>query len=168
MPEWPDTEKPDLDAIAPAYAPFLIIEINGVRGSFRAYRKVNQWALMASAAADKTGNQAEILAANYNVARTSVMPEDRARFDQFMMINSDDTDDVASILFDALGNLWAGETMLPLLPESTDGSDSTGRTDSTSTLNSSDVESGPEWTQETNAFQVPNLELTGSSSPESR
>jgi hypothetical protein len=110
---------------------------------------------MQSAAADKSGKYADALAANYTVAMTSVLPEDREAFSQFMMENSSDGD-YTEELFEGLGRLWAGETMLPLERESTDGSASTSQTNSTSTPNSSELESDvsesiptlPQWTQE--------------------
>ena len=143
-------------------APYLLITINGVEGKFRAFRKVNQWALMASAAADRSGNQTEIMAANYNVAISSVLPSERDRFNRFMMENGDDVDDLSEIIFPALSNLWAGETMLPLERESTDGSTSTSETSSSSTLNSSDVELEPVTIPDEELDQ---METTGSSSP---
>ena len=137
-------------------APFLVITINGVTGSFRAFKRANQWALMASAAADKSGKYADAMAANYNVAMTSVLPGDRAAFNQFMIENSADGDYTEN-LFEGLGRLWAGETMLPLERESTDGSASTSETSSESTPNSSEPESAALESTE----MAPGVKVTG-------
>jgi hypothetical protein len=120
--------------------PFLVITINGNTGKFRAFRRANQWALMQSAAADKTGKYSDAMAANYTVAMTSVLPEDREAFSRFMLENSEDGD-YTEQLFEGLGALWAGETYLPLERESTDGLASTSETNSESTPNSSELES---------------------------
>jgi hypothetical protein len=133
--------------------PYLVIEIDGVEEHFRAHRRANQWALMQSAAADKSGKMSDAMAANYTVAMTSVLPEDRGKFNAFMMEHGY-VDDLESIIFESLGRLWAGETMLPLGRESTDGSASTSGTSSESMPNFSEPES-----------ELIALEESGSSSP---
>jgi len=148
-------------------APFLVITVNGETGSFRAFRKANQWALMQSAAADKSGKYSEAMAANYQVAMTSVMPADRDAFNRFMIENGY-ADNLEELIFEALGRLWAGETLLPLERESTDGRASIGTIDSELTPNSSDVgsespdEIPPGWTEALSRIEA---ETAGSSSP---
>lgn len=121
-------------------APFLVLNLNGIEGKFRAFRKANQWALMQSAQADRSRKMSEAMAANYNVAMTSVMPSDRDAFNAYMMENGY-VENLEEQLFDALGKLWSGETMLPLERESIDGSASTSTTNSESMQNSSEPES---------------------------
>lgn len=121
--------------------PYLVLNLNGVEGKFRAFKKANQWALMASANADKSGKMADQMAANFQVVTTSVLPGDRDKLNAYMMEHGY-ADNLEEQLFEALGKLWGGETNLPLERESIDGSASTSETSSTSTLNSFESESG--------------------------
>jgi hypothetical protein len=149
--------------------PFLVLNLDGVEGRFRAFRKANQWALMQSANADKTGKMTDQMAANFQVVTTSVLPEDRAKLGAYMMEHGY-VENLEEQLFEALGKLWAGETMLPLERESTDGSASISETSSTSTPNSSELESDVSVSTEGLSWadypeEIGTLEESGSSSP---
>jgi hypothetical protein len=120
--------------------PKLVIELEGDREEFLAFAEPNQWALMQNAEAAKTsrksGDTRAGMAAMYRLATTSVKPEDRDRFEDYMTEHGM-ADDLVDVLGTALSDLWAGETMLPLVPTSSDSSVSTGMSSSTSEGDSS-------------------------------
>jgi hypothetical protein len=157
---------PDKDQLIP----YLVIEIDGDVGKFRAYSQANQWAIMASAAADKSGSVADQMAANFQVATTSVLPSERDALNEFMIRHSFDGRDVSGPMWEGLSKLWAGETRLPLVQESTDSLDSTSETNFESTQPSSEPESEPpgtarQWYEKAPEGILIRSEEVGSSSP---
>jgi hypothetical protein len=111
--------------------PKLVMELGGDREEFLAFAKPNQWALMQNAEAAKEKSGTANMAAMYRLAVTSVKPQDLARFEEYMATHGHE-DDLVEQLGDALNNLWSGDTMLPLVPTSSDSSASTGPSGSTS------------------------------------
>jgi hypothetical protein len=111
--------------------PKLVIELDGERGEFLGFDSPNQWAMMQNAKAGKEGPQAQ-MAAMYQLAVTSVKPEDRERFEEFMSEHGQD-EDLLEVLGESLNKLWSGETRLPLVPTSSDSSTSTSESEPTST-----------------------------------
>ena len=112
------------------------------REEFLAYAEANQWAIMQNAQAARKGNEADKIAALYALATSSVLPEDRDRFELWMLDHGRD-DMIYDKLYDALGALWAGETRLPLVPISSEPSGSTGESAPTGTGSSSEPVSVP-------------------------
>lgn len=136
--------------------PKLVVTLEGVREEFLAYPRPNQWALMQNAQATKDNDATASLASTYKLAITSVKPEDRARFEAFMLEHGQD-ENLEDKLTDALFALWDGKSMLPLDSTSSDSSGSTGETVSTSMADLSEPGSPPEpW---------PTLAMSGSSIP---
>lgn len=120
--------------------PVLRITLGGDEGEFKAYAHPNQWALMQNAQALKENNSRSSAASTYNLAVTSVLPEERGRFNQWMMDHGHDQE-LEDKLSEALIALWDGQTLLPLEQASSDSSSSTGGNGSTSTDDSSEPES---------------------------
>jgi hypothetical protein len=123
--------------------PKLVLELEGDRAEFLAHGTPNQWALMQNAQAVKDNDPRASAASTYQLTISSVLPEERSRFNAWMMAHGQATD-LEDKLTDALVALWDGKTLLPLEPTSSDLSSSTGENGSTSTAGSSEPESSPE------------------------
>ena len=109
--------------------PTIVLDFgDDASGTFKAERYANQFLLVRhlDQAYGSEGDYWAIVAVT-NLVRDQVLPEEVARLDEFLLAHGR-RDDYVTVIRDALGECWKGETNLPL-EQSQDSSATTSPTD---------------------------------------
>lgn len=92
--------------------PHLVLELDGDRQSFPAFRNGNQFLLVKYADDLATGGFRTVRAVTH-LAVAQVVPDQRGRLESYLTEHGS-ADDFSDHLYEQMERVWAGQTLLPL------------------------------------------------------